>query len=146
MINNKGSFYLGVFVFLIPFLGFPTIWKMGLVIFAGSLLVLTSLRIPTPRKTFKAKSKKETGGQVNSQANSQMNSHQPLENIPSPVISVPAPAPTITPAGVPINIPVIKIEATPKVPIQAKKPKAVPLTRPRVSKMDSVRRSNISQQ
>ncbi|TSC70612.1 MAG: hypothetical protein CEO12_192 [Parcubacteria group bacterium Gr01-1014_46] len=60
MINHKGSFYLGVFVFLIPFLGFPTMWKMGLVVFAGVTLVLTSIRIPTPRKIFRNKIKKET--------------------------------------------------------------------------------------
>lgn len=53
MINYKSTFYLGVFVFLIPFLGFPTMWKMGLVVFAGLLLMFTSIRIPIPRKVFK---------------------------------------------------------------------------------------------
>ena len=60
MINHKGSFYLGVFVFIIPFLGFPTMWKMGLVVFAGVVLVLTSIRIPTPKRIFRTKTKKET--------------------------------------------------------------------------------------
>lgn len=47
MIKYRGSFYLGVFVFIIPFLGFPTMWKMGLVVFAGVLLVLSSLKVPS---------------------------------------------------------------------------------------------------
>ncbi len=55
MINHKGSFYLGVFIFIIPFLGFPTMWKMVLVVLGGVLLILTSLKVPTPRKIQRLK-------------------------------------------------------------------------------------------
>lgn len=58
MINHKGSFYLGVFVFVIPFLGFPTIWKMGFVLFAGILLILTSIKIPTPGRILRNRKQK----------------------------------------------------------------------------------------
>jgi hypothetical protein len=59
MINHKAGFYLGVFIFVIPFLGFPTMWKMGLVIFGGLSLILMSIRIPVPRRMTKNKTKKE---------------------------------------------------------------------------------------
>jgi hypothetical protein len=59
MIERKGSFYLGVFVFIIPFLGFPTMWKMILVVVGGVLLILTSLKVPTVRKNWRPKVKKE---------------------------------------------------------------------------------------
>lgn len=63
MINHKSTFYLGVFVFIIPFLGFPTMWKMGLVIFAGVLLILTSLKVPASislsKRVLKREQKKE---------------------------------------------------------------------------------------
>jgi len=60
MINHKAGFYLGVFIFVIPFLGFPTIWKMGLVLFGGLFLILMSIRIPVPKRMLKYKPKKET--------------------------------------------------------------------------------------
>jgi len=60
MINHKAGFYLGVFIFVIPFLGFPTIWKMGLVLFGGLSLILMSIRIPVPKRMLKHKPKKET--------------------------------------------------------------------------------------
>ncbi len=59
MINHKSSFYLGVFVFIIPFLGFPTVWKMVLVVVAGVFLILSSIKISVPKRIFKNKTKKE---------------------------------------------------------------------------------------
>lgn len=59
MIEHKGTFYAGVFIFLIPFLGFPTMWKMVLVAIAGFLLVVVSLKVPLPRSVLKNKLKKE---------------------------------------------------------------------------------------
>mgnify|MGYP003455438035 FL=1 len=76
MIERKGSFYLGVFVFVIPFLGFPTMWKMILVVIAGFSLVMISIRIPSPRKNFRTKIKKE-------------NSPQPSEVVVSEIINEP---------------------------------------------------------
>lgn len=60
MIARKGTFYLGIFVFIIPFLGFPTAWKMFLVVVAGLSMILYSVRVPFPKKSFKQKIKKDT--------------------------------------------------------------------------------------
>lgn len=59
MIERKGTFYAGVFIFLIPFLGFPTMWKMFLVAFAGFFLVISSLRVPLPSSILKDKIKRQ---------------------------------------------------------------------------------------
>lgn len=59
MIEHKGTFYAGAFIFLIPFLGFPTMWKMVLVGIAGFILMIVSLKVPTPRKIIKDKIKNE---------------------------------------------------------------------------------------
>lgn len=64
MIEHKGTFYAGAFIFLIPFLGFPTMWKMVLVGIAGFVLVVVSLRVPNPRKVVKDKIKKESFSSV----------------------------------------------------------------------------------
>ncbi len=64
MIEHKGTFYAGAFIFLIPFLGFPTMWKMVLVGIAGFVLVIVSLRVPNPRNVVKDKIKKETFSSV----------------------------------------------------------------------------------
>lgn len=53
MVNYRSTFYIGIFVFLIPFLGFPTMWKMGLVVFAGLILIFSSIRFPVSKKVFK---------------------------------------------------------------------------------------------
>ncbi len=59
MIEKKGTFYAGVFVFIIPFLGFPTMWKMVLVGIAGFILIVMSVRVPSPRRLVKNKIKRE---------------------------------------------------------------------------------------
>ncbi|KND49453.1 MAG: hypothetical protein AB198_00695 [Parcubacteria bacterium C7867-003] len=119
MINHKGSFYLGVFVFIIPFLGFPTIWKMGLVVFAGVILILTSIRIPTPRKIFKTKPKKEV---------------EPIE-----VEVIKSEVATLTQVNEPVNI------VTPPIQIiePAQKSESISRRTKKVSvRVDSVRKSN----
>lgn len=50
MIKNKKTFFLGVFIFLLPFLGLPTSWKMTLVTISGIFLVLFSVKISIPKK------------------------------------------------------------------------------------------------
>lgn len=59
MINKKSTFFLGVFIFIIPFLGFPSSWKTFLIIFSGIILVLTSIKISIPKKTIKSRSRRE---------------------------------------------------------------------------------------
>lgn len=59
MINRKGTFFLGVLVFLMPFIGLPTFWKTILYMFIGSMLVLSSIEFYIPKKLSKPKLKKE---------------------------------------------------------------------------------------
>lgn len=59
MINKKSTFFLGIFIFLIPFLGFPSVWKSAFVIISGIFLVLMSVKISLPKKSSRIKSKKE---------------------------------------------------------------------------------------
>ncbi len=59
MINKKSTFFLGIFIFLIPFLGFPSVWKSAFVIISGISLVLMSVKISLPKKSSRIKSKKE---------------------------------------------------------------------------------------
>ena len=51
MIQRKSTFFLGLFIFLIPFLGFPTSWKTVLTILSGLLLVGLSIKIAIPKKS-----------------------------------------------------------------------------------------------
>ncbi len=50
MIRRKGTFFLGIFIFVIPFLGLPTFWKTLLVTISGAILVLSSIKISIPNK------------------------------------------------------------------------------------------------
>lgn len=59
MINKKSTFFLGIFIFLIPFLGFPSAWKSAFVIISGISLVLMSVKISLPKKGSRIKTKKE---------------------------------------------------------------------------------------
>ena len=60
MIKYKGTFFLGVFIFLIPYLGLPTFWKTTLITICGILLVLSSIKISIPtKKISRTRIKKE---------------------------------------------------------------------------------------
>ncbi|KND46692.1 MAG: hypothetical protein AB201_03610 [Parcubacteria bacterium C7867-006] len=59
MISNKSTFFLGIFVFIIPFLGFPGSWKTAFIIISGITLIFLSVKISIPKKHSKARSKKE---------------------------------------------------------------------------------------
>jgi O-antigen ligase len=59
MITNKSTFFLGIFVFLIPFFGVPSAWRTAFVILSGLWLVFISIKINLPKKNVKAKAKKE---------------------------------------------------------------------------------------
>ena len=59
MITRKRTFFLGIFIFLIPFLGVPTSWKTLFVTVSGLGLVAMSVKITLPKKQVKTKTKKE---------------------------------------------------------------------------------------
>ena len=58
MIRHKRTFFLGIFIFLIPFLGLPSSWKTTLIVLSGLGLVALSVKIILLRKPTKTKSKK----------------------------------------------------------------------------------------
>ncbi len=59
MIQKKRTFFLGIFIFLIPFLGVPTLWKTSFIILSGLTLIIFSIKISLPKKIPKRASKKE---------------------------------------------------------------------------------------
>lgn len=59
MISHKGRFFLGIFIFITPFLGFPSFWKTTFIVVAGLTLIFSSINIPAPRKNTKQRVKKE---------------------------------------------------------------------------------------
>jgi hypothetical protein len=62
MITRKSTFYLGIFVFLIPFLGLPSVWKTILIIISAFLLIISSVTFTLPKKPIKRIRKKEKAG------------------------------------------------------------------------------------
>lgn len=58
MIQRKNTFFLGIFIFLIPFLGLPTFWKTFFIIISGLSLVASSIKIVLPRKLSRTKTRK----------------------------------------------------------------------------------------
>ena len=65
MINRKSTFYIGIFIFLIPFFGVPTSWRTFFVIVSGLALILLSIKITLPKKNIKgARTRKEKVTQV----------------------------------------------------------------------------------
>ncbi len=59
MIQRKTTFFLGIFIFLIPFLGFPSAWKNLTVTICGLFLVVISMKIVLPRKNPRPKGRRE---------------------------------------------------------------------------------------
>ncbi len=59
MISNKRTFFLGIFIFIIPFLGFPGSWKTAFIIISGIALIFLSVKISMPKKQGRVRSKKE---------------------------------------------------------------------------------------
>lgn len=53
IINRKSTFFLGIFIFTIPFLGFPSTWKAVFTVISGILLVILSLKLNIPRKNIR---------------------------------------------------------------------------------------------
>jgi len=59
MINRKSTFFLGVFIFIIPFLGIPSFWKTVFIVLSGLFLIILSIRIVLPKKEIKSRLRKE---------------------------------------------------------------------------------------
>lgn len=59
MIHSKRTFFLGIFIFLIPYLGVPSSWKTALIVLSGILLVLLSIRVSLPKQSSRRPRKKE---------------------------------------------------------------------------------------
>ncbi len=59
MIHKKSTFFLGIFMFLIPFTGFPSSWKSFFVIVCGLTLISLSIKISIPKRGFKGRQKRE---------------------------------------------------------------------------------------
>ncbi len=59
MISHKKTFFLGIFISIIPFLGLPSSWKVVLVILSGLLLIALSTKVVLPRKPARPRAKKE---------------------------------------------------------------------------------------
>ncbi len=59
MINRKSTFFLGIFIFLVPFLGLPSSWKMMLITMSGLGLMLLSMKLTLPKRQGKNRGRKE---------------------------------------------------------------------------------------
>ena len=59
MIKRKSTFFLGIFIFLIPFLGLPTSAKTFLITLSSLGLIAMSVKVSLPKKQIKTKIKKE---------------------------------------------------------------------------------------
>ena len=58
MIKKRSTFFLGIFIFLIPFLGLPTSWKTALIILSALILMALSVKIVLSKKSIKHMAKK----------------------------------------------------------------------------------------
>lgn len=50
MITNRRTLFLGIFIAIIPFLGFPTAWKTFVTLASGIFLISSSVNITIPKK------------------------------------------------------------------------------------------------
>jgi hypothetical protein len=55
---KKSTFFLGIFVILLPFLGLPTFWKSFFIVLSGTILTLASVRFEISRKEEENSSEK----------------------------------------------------------------------------------------
>lgn len=53
MITNRRTLFLGIFIFLIPFLGFPSGWKTFMIVVSGLTLISFSVHVTIPKKLSK---------------------------------------------------------------------------------------------
>jgi len=83
MIKSRRTFFLGIFIFLIPFLGFPTSWKTFLVVVSGIALIVMSIKISLPKKTLAKRPRKKEKATPVFVENSPMPRREPLSEDPT---------------------------------------------------------------
>ena len=59
MIHKKSTFFLGLFILIIPFLGVPSFWRTILIFISGFTLIGLSVKISIPKKHIKTKTRRE---------------------------------------------------------------------------------------
>ncbi len=59
MIARRRTFILGIFIFLLPFLGLPSFWKTLFVSLSGLLLIALSMKFQVPKKVVRPKKTRE---------------------------------------------------------------------------------------
>lgn len=64
MITRKSTFFLGIFVFLIPFFGLPTFWKTFFIILSGAILVALSIQVSIQKRNVKPRIKKDRHNEI----------------------------------------------------------------------------------
>lgn len=79
MITNKRNFFLGLFIFIIPFLGLPLWWKFALIVLSALSLMAFSLKFELP-KGFPPKSQKNIKKKVKTTTTSFAKVESPNEN------------------------------------------------------------------
>ncbi len=78
MIKQRSTLFLGIFIFVIPFLGLPTSWRASLVMIAGLGLIALSIKITLPRRLAKSGKKLRRKEKVSAVFVENM----PIESIP----------------------------------------------------------------
>lgn len=48
IINRRATFFLGVFIFLVPFMGLPSSWKTFLIVISALVLIALSITVILP--------------------------------------------------------------------------------------------------
>lgn len=59
MLTRKSTFFLGIFIFIVPFLGVPSSWKTLFITLSGLTLIILSVKISLPKKNTKPRVKRE---------------------------------------------------------------------------------------
>ncbi len=59
MIQRRSTFFLGIFIFIIPFLGIPSSWRTFFIVVSGISLIILSVKITLPKRTSKSRVRKE---------------------------------------------------------------------------------------
>ncbi|MFZ2523387.1 MAG: hypothetical protein WAW92_03285 [Minisyncoccia bacterium] len=59
MIDRKSTFFIGLLIFLLPFLGIPNTWKSFFMVGVSIVLVISSIKISFPVRSTKSKIKKD---------------------------------------------------------------------------------------
>lgn len=86
MLKNKKSFFLGLLIFIIPFLGIPLSWRFGLIVFLSLILMLSSVKFELP-ENFSSRTLKSLKSRRKEEGNDTF--FNKIENHPEPPIETP---------------------------------------------------------